>query len=325
MKTPQHWQNKNLLAYFLWPVSQLYLMGRSIHRWQRLKNQYWAGVPVISVGNITAGGAGKTPFVAALARHFAENGYQVAILSRGYGGKHTEPTQVTDTSTAIDVGDEPVMLHRQLAHLPVQVWVGRQRPAVAARAERSGATLLILDDGFQRDDIGRNVDIVILRGEHPFGNGYCLPAGPLRDPLPALKRAHFAVVMNPVEGTPKYFHTPAYRLKATLENEALKPLKNKNIIAFAGLAYPDKFFGQLEKNGLKILQKIAFADHHFYTEKDIQNLKNQANKNSATLVTTEKDFARLTKRQAENITAIPLHLSGDDWQNITAEIEKILR
>ena len=136
--TPKFWnQPAGLKAKLLWPVSMVYLAGRTLHKTIQQKTCYWPTVPVVSVGNITMGGAGKTPVVHKLAEYFAQQGEQVAILSRGYGGENTRPHRVTPEDTAQTVGDEPTMLFQKLVHTSVHIWVGRNRKAIAKRGRAS--------------------------------------------------------------------------------------------------------------------------------------------------------------------------------------------
>jgi tetraacyldisaccharide 4'-kinase len=323
--SPDFWRKPSLWAWLLWPASLLYQGGRWLHRRARLWQRYWAGVPVISVGNLTTGGAGKTPVVALLAQHFAQQGEQVAIVSRGYGGRFKKPFQVNWHNTPEEVGDEALMLYRRFSHTTVNVWIGRNRPATVRRAEQAGATLILLDDGFQRDDVARNVDIVVIDGQTGFGNGLCLPAGPLREPVTALKRADFAIIINSQESRPVYFDILAYRLSARIPTQALTNLKGQRVIAFAGLARPEKFFDALQREGMSPLVTLPFADHHPYTARDLAELQESAREHGAYLVTTEKDLVRLPEDFAKQVIALPLELKGRDMENIFEELKERLR
>lgn len=329
MFTPAFWYRPTptLTAYALWPLAALYAASATLHGKLRARRRYFAGVPVISVGNLVVGGAGKTPVVQWLAAHYAAQGHQVAILSRGYGGQTSQPMKVSERlHSAAEVGDEPLALARHFATQAVQVWVGRNRAAVARRAEESGATLLILDDGFQRRDVARDCDILVLNGQlaNPWGNGLTLPAGPLREPLSQRRRAHFAIVLNEPE-TPHlpYYGLPAYRLHTRLTNASLAPLRNKPLIAFAGLAHPEKLFKSLAAHGLALTGAIAFPDHHRYTSHNLAYLKQRAAEAKAVLVTTTKDAAKLPPdfayvveqtlegpQQADILTDIAQRLNG---------------
>ncbi len=285
---------------------------RFCHRRLRLFRRYWSGVPVISVGNIVVGGSGKTPFVASLAKHFAEQGKMVAILCRGYCGQQRLPLRVTPNMPAERVGDEPLMLVQALAGHTVQVWIGRDRVAAAKRAEAAGADIIILDDGFQYDLLARDVDIVMIQAGYGFGNGLCLPAGPLREPVAALKRADFGVVMN--ESAPlAYWGLPAYRLFTKPMATDVKALTGKKLLAFAGIARPQVFFEMLKHAGLNVVQEVAFTDHHHYTKQDMAALK----ASGLSLVTTSKDAVKLPAGFAH---VVRIDVVGKDWADILTDI-----
>ncbi|TKW60793.1 MAG: tetraacyldisaccharide 4'-kinase [Blastochloris viridis] len=327
MFAPAFWYKKtpSLTAYALWPVAALYAAGATLHGKLRAKHPYFAGVPVISVGNLVVGGAGKTPVVQWLAAHYASQGHQVAILSRGYGGQATQPMRVSERfHTAQEVGDEPLALARHFVGQSVTIWVGRNRAAVARRAEEAGATLLILDDGFQRRDVARTCDILVINGqtESPWGNGLTLPAGPLREPLKHRSRAHFAIVLNePESGTLPYYGLPAYRLQTQLTEASLAPLHGKPLVAFAGLAHPEKFMKSLAANGLKLAAAIAFPDHHAYTPKNLTYLKQRAAEAKGILVTTTKDAAKLPQGFAY---VVEQTLTGPQQTDILTDIDQRL-
>lgn len=308
------------LAQALQPLAWLYGTAAHAHGAWRARHAHYAGVPVISVGNLVVGGAGKTPLTQLLAQHFAQAGHQVAIASRGYGGTTTQPLAVLPrTHTAREVGDEPLMLARAMAHLPVQVWVGRHRPSVVTRAEQAGATLIILDDGFQRRDVARTADILVIDGPTAFGNGLTLPAGPLREFLAARTRAHFAVVINePAAATNTFYGLTTYRLQSSLSHAHLPA---GPLVAFAGIANPSKFFTALRHTGAKLAETIPFPDHHRYTAQDLKTLTATTQAHNATLVTTSKDATKLPHGFAH---PLPLHLHGPDLPQLLTHLHHLL-
>jgi tetraacyldisaccharide 4'-kinase len=322
MQTPAFWYapEPTWLAQALRPLAWLYGHAATLHGTLRARRPYYAAVPVISVGNLTVGGSGKTPLVEALARHFARLGHQVAVVSRGYGGRETRwPLQVDiHRHDARQVGDEPLMLARTLADEAVAVWVGRNRPATVRRAEEAGATLIILDDAFQRRDIGRNADILVIDGPRGFGNGLPLPAGPLREPLAARARAHFAVVIDESAARPNaWYGLPAYRLNLHPDATALAALKGQKMVAFAGIGDPAKFFALLASHNLDVVEQFPFPDHHRYTARDLANLHRAARHHQARLVTTAKDAAKLPPAFA---AVLPVSAGGPDWPAILADL-----
>ncbi len=330
MPAPKFWYapTPTLAAWALWPLAMLYGAGASLHGRLRARRPYYAAVPVISVGNLVVGGAGKTPVVQWLAAHYAARGHQVAIVSRGYGGQAVLPMQVNARlHTATEVGDEPLALATHfLANTTasVTVWVGRNRAAVARRAEQAGATLIILDDGFQRRDVARTADILVLNGAQAsaWGNGLPMPAGPLREFLPNRSRAHFAIVLNETPQSPlPYYGLPAYRLNTQPTPESIAPLRGKQLVAFAGLAHPEKFMHTLVQQGLKLAAAIAFPDHHPYTPTNLTYLRQRAADAKGLLVTTEKDAVKLPQGFAH---VVPLTLTGIARADLLAELDERL-
>ena len=267
--------------------------------------------PVVSVGNITLGGTGKTPMVAWLAEGFRDRGLKVAIESRGYGRKDEGRTLVVSRGRGPLVsprqgGDEPLMLAKKLSGVMVVVAARRVEGARLA-VEELGAELVLLDDGFQHWALNRDLDLVLVSGEEGLGNGRLFPAGPLREPLRALKRAHFLVVTkreNPslrrllASEAPQaeIFEAPmeGEKLWSPLGGELLPlgKLKGAKVGAFAGIADPCSFFALLEGYGAEVVEKVTFPDHHFYRHGDLEVLRGLIPRVDL-VVTTEKDWVRL--------------------------------
>jgi tetraacyldisaccharide 4'-kinase len=279
---------------------------------------------VISVGNVTVGGTGKTPFVQFVARLLSQKGLSVAVISRGYGGKEKGVLVVSDgqsiLSDARTAGDEPVLLAKSLPRVPVVVSPDRLK-AGAYAVKRFGSRVLVLDDAFQHRRMRRNLDIVLLRCEDPFGNGWLLPAGPLREPLSALRRADAVVVtgpkksftLNESEDLSRYVRAPVFFSElrpigwvrhGTDESAGLDSLKGVSVLAFAGIGNPKSFERSIVQTGAVLSKLIPFADHHFYTENDLRRLATVAETMGAqAAVTTEKDGVRIGKWQGR----IPLY------------------
>jgi len=273
---------------------------------------------VISVGNIIVGGTGKTPVVIMLAGMLKEHGYRPSILSRGYGGKREGRTSVVSDGHNIlmgtdEVGDEPVLIADSLKGVPVII--GKERSLAGKLAvERFGTDVLILDDAFQHRRLFRDIDIVLLDSEKPFGNGFILPRGGLREPEKGLQRAD-AIIFTSTEGSadPATNNMPAAEIpqlptfkgcrkaRELAGGEAkdirpLKYLKKKRVCAFSGIANPDSFRRILEPLCEEITVFIPFPDHHVYTEKDIGHIREACRESRAELIlTTEKDGIKLIK------------------------------
>ena len=270
----QHWYRTSALHFFLLPVSVVFrlLSGlrRMLYRNNVLKSE-WLPVPVMVIGNINVGGSGKTPLTLWLAQQLLENGWHPGIISRGYGGASSSAQAVYSTSSPDDVGDEAaLMAQRKLC----PVWIGRDRPA-AARALLSAypeCDVILSDDGLQHYRLQRDVEIVVIDGVRRFGNGWLLPAGPLREPVSRLKQADAIVINGGIAGPSEF----AMLLHGATFYNLLNPgvtaqaadFLGQNLHAIAGIGHPERFFAHLKDLGLKV-QAHPFPDHHHFTSKDL--------------------------------------------------------
>ena len=266
--------------------------------------------PVISVGNLTVGGTGKTPTVILLAALLKEHGYRPAVLSRGYGGDATVPVNVVSDGNRVclgwhEAGDEPVMIAGALRGIPVLTGPKRSLTGKAA-VERFGADLLILDDAFQHRSIHRDIDIVLLDAARPFGNGLLLPRGPLREPPHALRRAGILLrtgdadheePLREVPSLPSFRGILRPRELVDAVTEQVSPLtvlRGEKVFAFAGIGSPESFRRGLTALGAEVVCFRAFNDHHPYGRSDVEALRLLAkDSRAARIVTTEKDAVRL--------------------------------
>jgi tetraacyldisaccharide 4'-kinase len=265
--------------------------------WLRMQAQgRRAGVPVICLGNLTAGGAGKTPAALAVARLLLAAHERPFFLSRGYGGRLRGPLRVDPSyHHSADVGDEPLLL----AHLAPTI-VARDRVAGARVAKSAGASVIVMDDGFQNPSLTKDLAIVLVDGRRGIGNGRTIPAGPLRAPLEIqIARAQAVVVVGPPDGAAKVLEA-ARRYGVTVFHGRLEPDRNsltalgrRKVLAFAGIGDPEKFFATLSEAGIAIAERLSFADHHRYTAADAQALMARAQAANLVLITTEKDHVRL--------------------------------
>lgn len=253
-----------------------------------------APVPVICVGNVTLGGAGKTPVARAILARLRARGVDAHALSRGHGGSLKGPVRVDPAAHSYrEVGDEPLLLARDGA-----AWIARDRAAGARMAAQAGAQAVVMDDGFQNPSLRKNLSILVIDAAKPYGNGRVFPAGPLREPVrDALARADAVVLMAPqADYMPdlrqlglRNFHGPV--LTAWLAPVGAPPAGP--LVAFAGIGRPEKFFDTLRAAGGEVVEEGMFPDHHPYQARDLAFLVREADKAGARLITTEKDHVRL--------------------------------
>lgn len=324
MHEPAFWYRPpSWLSRLLAPAASVY--GRiALRRLDREGER--AGIPVLCVGNYHVGGAGKTPTVIALMELLREMGETPVIVSRGYGGRLRGPVAVdAKRHTAADVGDEPLMM---AARLPVVV--ARDRAAGARFARRHGASVVVLDDGFQNPSLHKDASLIVIDGHRGIGNGCVFPAGPLRAPLlPQMERTDALIVIGNGTAADAVMTEIAshggkvWRAYLAPIEAALAPLRNRRVLAFAGIGDPQRFFATLRDNGIDVVETRAFADHHPYVESEISNLLNIAMQRALIVVTTEKDMARLRSNQAlaslaEQIATFPVTLGFSDEDGVKA-------
>lgn len=275
LKAPRFWyQKRSFYAYLLSPFSLLYrLVIWCRYQCYRLglKKGWYFPVPIIIVGNITVGGTGKTPLVIWLANWLKTQGFQPGIVSRGYRSKKNKKPVLVNRNLAIDdVGDEALLLHER-TECPVVI--ARERPkAVKSLIEHSHCNIIISDDGLQHLALARDIEIVVMDGSRQMGNGYCLPAGPLREPINRLNQVDYLVVNNPIEKNMEYFFRTQiktiYQIKHPDIKVSISEFSGKTVHALAGIGNPNKFFKTLTDQGIEVITH-AFPDHHHYQRSDI--------------------------------------------------------
>jgi len=325
MKAPEFWQTGRggLSAVGLSPLSWVYGLAGKVHR--SFSKPWQPPVPVICIGNVVAGGAGKTPVALDLAQRLQANGTSVSFLSRGYGGSETGPHRVNgEVDRADKVGDEPLLLCRQ-----APTWVSRDRVR-GAEAANQGADIIIMDDGYQNPSLIKACSLLVIDGRYGFGNGRLIPAGPLREtPEDALKRADGVIIIGDDEADLIAFVSGAFpdlpllRTKIIPGSE-INNLTNKPLTAFAGIGQPDKFFRTLTDAGCNVVSSRSFPDHHAYSLSDLGHLKSLAEKNNSLLITTEKDSVRIPKDQCQDIEVLTITLQWEDEALLQPLLDRLL-
>ncbi|MBN8522066.1 MAG: tetraacyldisaccharide 4'-kinase [Alphaproteobacteria bacterium] len=313
-KTPNFWgHKKSVWASILSPLSCLYLAGHRLN--VKRQKSYTSSLPVICVGNIVAGGSGKTPAVISLVDLLNKDSgfHNIYILTRGYGGTLKGPTSLSlADQTHDETGDEA----RLLAH-HAPVILSADRPAGAKLAELAGADLLIMDDGLQNPTLSKTLSFLVVDDSFGLGNGRLIPAGPLREPVLDTLNKTDAIILI---GKNLPFETDKPVFNAQIKPARILP-SNTPYIAFAGIGRPGKFLTTLQDIKVNLIDFHAYADHHPYSEKDIQKLKERARISGATLITTEKDMVRLSPSLAEGIETLPISLVFDDPSAVRSFIE----
>jgi tetraacyldisaccharide 4'-kinase len=294
MREPGFWHGpSSWKSHLLRPLGVLY-GAIAAKRLQREGLE--AGIPVLCVGNYHVGGAGKTPTVLALAKLLRDLGETPVVLSRGYGGRLRGPVRVDPVRHAAgDVGDEPLMM---AAALPVVV--SRERADGVPLARSLSASVIVMDDGFQNPSVAKDVSLIVIDSDRGLGNGRVLPAGPLRAPLrPQLARTDALVIVGQggaaeaVAADLAMRGKPVLRARLAPSEASVASIRGKRVLAFAGIGDPARFFATLRASGIEIASERAFADHHPFSQGEIAALIAEAKREALTLVTTEKDFARL--------------------------------
>ena len=314
MHEPAFWHRpSSLLSRSLIPLGALYgaIAARRMTRQGRD-----VGIPVLCVGNYHVGGAGKTPATLALVQLLRGMGEVPVVLSRGYGGRLHGPVSVDpQRHSAADVGDEPLMMARAAS-----VVVARDRVEGAALARSRNASVILMDDGFQNPAILKDASLIVIDGDRALGNGRVFPAGPLRAPLPPqLARTDALVIVGPgvaaaeVAGAVAARGAPVLRAHLVPDADSVARLQGSRVLAFAGIGNPARFFATLRASGVDVVVERPFADHHPFSRGEIEALMADAQRGGLTLVTTEKDLARIgPSPQDTAIVSLAVTMQFDD-------------
>ncbi len=303
------WYSKNILSIFLLPLSWLFRLIASFRRvyYKLFHSKSLGRTKIIVVGNITVGGTGKTPFVAYLAKLILGNDLKVGIISRGYGRINEDDLiEVLINSDANEVGDEALMLKQQVS-CPVAVAADRVEAARYIN-NKYELDVIISDDGLQHYKLPRDYEIIIVDGEREFGNGYCLPSGPLREPISRLNLADI-VISNGENGAYEYQYTTMSNMLVSLKDHAitksLEQFTDTKVHVIAGIGNPKRFFAKLENVGIDIIPH-AFPDHHAYTQSEITF------NDGLPVLMTEKDAVKCRKLSYEGAWFLPITVEPND-------------
>lgn len=327
MKAPHFWSSgldpksreaAPLTRALLTPLSKLYTWG--VRRKLRRAISTKVSAKVICVGNVTVGGVGKTPIVKAVRDFLSNKGPRVATLSRGYGGTEKGPLKIDPTQhTSADVGDEPMMLSTS-----GESWVGQDRAQTAKAMVADGVDIIVMDDGMQNPSLIKDLTLLVIDAAAPFGNGYVLPKGPLREPVSdGLDRCDLVILMGNADT-----YEISEKLGKPILRASLKPdnrIPDGPLIAFAGIGRPEKFFDTIKSAGGNLAEGVSYGDHYVYTPSDLKFLRALAKTHDARLITTTKDAARLPVDQRTDILTLPVTAEFEDMTALEAILAPILQ
>ena len=327
MQAPRFWyQPKGLRSKLFAPLGALYAAGTTRKLAQGAREN--VGVPVICIGNLTAGGTGKTPTVIAVLMMLAARGVTAHVVSRGYGGSLEGPVQVKEREHKADqVGDEPLLL---AAFAPT--WVAKNRAEGARAAVAAGAEVILLDDGFQNASLAYDLSLVVVDATRGFGNGAVIPAGPLREPVEAgLARADLVISIGPAPAQRSFVGQWGAALTVPLVSGVLRPLETgiafsgMRVLAFAGIGHPAKFFATLKALGAEVVRGEALSDHQPLSDALMARLTREAKLLGAQLVTTEKDAVRLPDALRREVLTVPVRLEIAHPDALDAALDQVLK
>ena len=320
---------KNLRRIILYPIlSFLSFVWHILHQLRIIFGRYEKmPIPIVCVGNITLGGAGKTPTVIFLANYLKKNNIKAHVVSRGYGGKFKDSVLVDRTThSAYEVGDEPLLISKY-----AKVWVSKKKKDGILKAYRAGAELVLLDDGHQNFSISKDISILVLDAEVTLATEKIFPLGNLREhPQSAINRADFLISIGSADSN-KSLEEPFFQnyndqiIEGKFVPYIIPKLRKRKLVAFCGIGRPEKFFSMLKKLDLDVIREYSFPDHHFYTDKQLTKICELATKKNALVVSTEKDFVKIPTTFQKKIHAIGIELHLSKNEKLQLELKNLVR
>ncbi len=328
-KTPNFWTNRNFLSYLLLPLSFLYYIGFFIIK--KISKPKKVNIPIICIGNLIAGGSGKTPTAIAIGKILQQNNINFAFLTRGFGSKNNKDIVKITKNEDIKkysfdkYGDEPLLLKDY-----ADTYISKNRFLASKEIEKNkNYQTIILDDGFQNNSIKKDFSILVIDSNICFGNQFLIPAGPLREPINnGLNKADLIIIIGKknlvLEHKIKENSFNKTLIYASIKANNLNDFYNKKIVAFCGLAYPKKFFSFLLKEKLNIIATFDFPDHYQYSNNDIERLLKISKDKDAVLLTTKKDWVKLNNDYQKQIKYLDIFLEISDQDLLIDKLKGIL-
>lgn len=308
MLTPKFWQKNSLVSVALLPLAMVY---NFFYRTRCFLNRkpYKSEIPIICIGNLVIGGAGKTPTAVAIAKILKKRNKTFCFLSKGYKGLIKKPTRVDlNSHRAIDVGDEPLILAN---HGDVYVSHNRVEGLKYINNLVGKYDYIIMDDGLQNPTFFKNIAVAVVNGKYGFGNGLLFPAGPMRETLKQARLEIDRVLILDNDECNIKEKCDKLNIRydfGEIKTNLLKVFYQNKFVAFSGIANPQKFFDTLEECCIKVINKISYQDHYFFSQKDLDYMYNLAENNGCRLLTTEKDWVRLKKEDRERILYLEIFI-----------------
>lgn len=309
MKTPSFWRNINIISILLYPLSIIYNLVYRFRCFINNKNKYESNIPVICIGNLVMGGAGKTPTAIFVSKFLKKMNKTYCFLSKGYKGNITKPTRVDlNSHLASDVGDEALLLAE---HGDTYISKNRVEGLKYINSLVGKYDYIIIDDGLQNPTFKKDYSIIVVNGKFGFGNNMLFPSGPLRDRLKNVKEKIDRVIIIDKDKNKIIDLCEKYKIKYSFLESVFNLQKSfceRKFIAFSGIANPEKFFDSLEECSIKTIENIKFPDHYMYQDSDIEKLMEMTDNWNYGLITTKKDWIRLKKKYRDDIFYLNMYL-----------------